>query len=171
MAKATQPIGTAGKLPWRMIGWGTAAALLALPYAAGAPWTLSDYIFAAMLFGLAGLAFELAVRKGSGTYRAASAVALAAAFLTVWANGAVGMIGSEDNPYNLWFGGALAVALAGAIAARFEARGMAWAMAAAGIAQAAAGGFGLTMDFRGGLFSMAFAGLWLIAAALFRRAD
>ena len=88
-------------IPWRTGGWGGAALLLSLPYLAGAPWTLSDYIFAGMMFGLAGLGFELAVRRGGVAYRAAAAAALAAAFLTVWVNGAVGMIGSEDNPYNL----------------------------------------------------------------------
>ena len=109
MAKAAGAGGTAGKVPWRVMGWGTAALILTLPYVAGAPWTSSDYIFAGMLFGIVGLAFELAVRKSGGAYRAASGTALAAAFLTVWANGAVGMIGSEENPYNLWFGGVLAV--------------------------------------------------------------
>ncbi len=108
--------------------------------------------------------------KGAGTYRVAAGVALAAAFLTVWVNGAVGMIGSEQNPYNLLFGGVLALALAGAIVARFEARGMVRAMVVAAAAQAAVGGFGLSADLLGGMLSMGFSGLWLLAAALFRKA-
>jgi hypothetical protein len=97
MAKAVRSARENRRVPWRTAAWGTAALLLVLPYVTGAPWTLSDYVLAGMLFGLAGLAFELAVRKGAGAYRLAAGVALAAAFLTVWVNGAVGMIGSNQN--------------------------------------------------------------------------
>lgn len=167
MAKAQGTDGGRG-VPWRILGWGAAALLLVLPLVAGAPWTASDFVFMGLLLGGVGLAFELIVRRsGSLAYRAGAALALLAAFLTVWVNGAVGMIGSEDNPYNLLFLGVLLVALAGAILARLEPAGMARAMVAAAIAQAAAGAFGLATDVRGGVLSMAFAGLWLLAAALF----
>jgi hypothetical protein len=64
-------------------------------------------------------------------------VALVAAFLLIWANGAVGLIGSEDNDLNMVYFGVLAVGLIGAVVARFRPRGMALAMAAMAIAQAA----------------------------------
>jgi hypothetical protein len=171
MAKEAQSIGGRRGIPWRIVSWGTAALLLLLPWVANAPWTPSDFVVAGVLFGSVGLAFELIVRKSrSLAYRLGAALAVVAAFLTIWVNGAVGMIGSEDNPYNFVFGGVLLVALVGAIVARLEPAGMMRAMVVTALAQAAAGAMGLSTDVRGAAFSMAFAGLWLLAAALFRNA-
>ncbi|HYI65225.1 MAG TPA: hypothetical protein VEW71_10105 [Allosphingosinicella sp.] len=161
---------------WRIAGWSIPALLLLLPLVAmrftqEVNWTASDFVFAALLFGSVGLAFELIVRKSSSlAYRLGAAISVVAAFLTIWVNGAVGMIGSEDNPYNLLFGGVLAIALIGAVVARFQPAGMALALLAAAVAQAALAAFGLTTDMRGAVFSMAFAVPWLLAAALFRNA-
>jgi hypothetical protein len=161
---------------WRIVGWGIAVALiltplLAMQFTREVQWTMADFLFAMVLIGVAGAVFELAVRRShSPAYRAGVAFALAAAFLIVWANGAVGMIGSEDNPYNLFFYGVILVALAGAVIARFRPTGMARAMGVAAVAQAVVSGGGLYDDPRGGLFSLAFAGLWLGSAAFFARA-
>ena len=123
------------------------------------------------MFGTVGLIYELTVRMTRNwAQRAGVAAALAAAFLIVWATGAVGMIGSEGNPYNLLFFGVILVALAGSVLARFRPAGMARAMVAAAIAQAAVAVGGMPMDLRGAVVSMAFAGLWLLAAALFWKA-
>src|SRR5205085_1358181 len=82
--------------------------------------------------------YEVVARISENTaYRAASGIAIVTAFLTVWVNLAVGMLGSERNPANLLFGGVLAIALVGALLARFRPRGMARAMQAAATAQAA----------------------------------
>jgi hypothetical protein len=86
------------------------------------------------------------------------------------ANGAVGMVGDEGDPANLMFAAVLAIALLGAMLARFRAGGMAVATLAAAFAQAIAGGIGMLTDPLGGLFSTAFAGLGLLSAALFRKA-
>lgn len=161
---------------WRIAAWGTAALLLLVPLVAmrftdEVNWTASDFVFAAAMFGSVGVVYELAVRMTPDLfYRAAVGVALASAFLLVWVNGAVGMIGSEGNPYNLLFGGVLAIALIGAIAARLKPAGMAYAMIAAGAAQAAVAAFGLGADRLGAVLSMAMAGSWLLAAWLFRLA-
>jgi hypothetical protein len=176
MAIEAENSGARHRIPWRIIGWSIPALLLLLPLIAmrftpEVNWTATDFVFAALLFGSVGLAFELIVRKSSSlAYRFGAALAVVAAFLTIWVNGAVGMIGSEGNPYNLLFGGVLAIALIGAIVARFQLAGMARAMLAAAIAQAALGAAGLTTDPLGGVFSMAFAALWLLAAALFWKA-
>ncbi len=162
------------RIPWRIIGWSIPAVLLLLPLLAmrftnEVNWTGSDFVFAAVLFLSVGLTFELIVRKSrSLAYRLGASMAVVAAFLTVWVNGAVGMIGSEDNPYNLLFLGVLVLALVGAIVARFGSAGMARTMALAAVAQAAVSAFGLSTDFRGGVLSMGFTGLWLLSAALFQ---
>lgn len=172
MAEDAESTGGRRGMPWRIFGWSVPAILLLLPLVAmqftdEVNWTASDFLFAAVLFGSVGLAFEFIVRKSSSlAYRSGAACAVAAAFLTIWANGAVGMIGSEDNPYNLLFGGVIAVALVGAALARFEAAGMARAMLVSAIAQAAIGAGGLSTDVRGAVLSMGFGGLWLLAAAL-----
>ena len=176
MAKEAENRGGRRLIPWRIVGWSIPALLLLLPLAAmqfteEVNWTASDFVFAGVLFGSVGLAFELIVRKSSSlAYRAGAALAVITAFLTIWVNGAVGMIDSEGNPYNLLFGGVLALALVGAIVARFEPAGMARAMVAAAVAQAAVGAGGLSADPLGGVLSMGFAWPWLLAAALFWKA-
>jgi hypothetical protein len=108
---------------------------------------------------------------GNNAYRAAGGVALAAAFILVWMNLAVGIIGNEDNPANLMYGGVLAVGIIGAVIARFQPHGMARALVATALAQALAAvialiaGLGYTFILTG-----FFVALWLISAWLFRKA-
>jgi hypothetical protein len=168
------------EIPWRLIGWGGAATLLLIPFLANAPWTPSDYAFAGAVFAVIGGMFELAVRRsGDLWYRGGVAVALATAFLLVWINGAVGIIGDEGNPANLMFLGVIAVAALGAIAARFEAAGMARAMIMAALAEMVVGGIALANRlgaseppfYPGVLILIGFFALtWLLSAWLFRQA-
>lgn len=163
--------------PWRLALWGTALGLLALPWVAmqvtaEVAWGLGDFVlFGAMLAAACG-AFELAAwRTGSRMYRAAAGVAVVTAFLLVWLNLAVGLIGSEDNPANRMYAGVLLVGAGGALLARFRAPGMAWALVATAAAQGLvtlvswALGLGHAFALTGG-----FMALWLTSAALFRRA-
>ena len=162
---------------WRLLMWGTALALLLLPavamqFTSEVNWGPEDFTIFGLMLLLACGAVEVAARiSTNGSYRLGAIVAVGIAFMTVWANLAVGMIGSEDNPYNLLFGSVLALALLGAVLARFQARGLAFTMLAAGLAQAAVAGFGYSGDPRGGTFSLAFAVPWLFSAALFWNAD
>lgn len=161
------------------------AALLLLPLVAmqltdEVDWSAGDFaVFGAMLL-VAGGTFEAAARlKGTGVYLAAAGVALAAAFVLVWMNLAVGIIGSEDNPANLMFGAVLAIGIVGAIAARFQAEGMARALCAAALAQASVGVVALVAGpgaegpirpIEVLLLTGLFAALWLLSVWLFRRA-
>jgi hypothetical protein len=127
---------------WRIAAWSTAILILLLPLLAmqftdEVDWDLADFlVFGALLAGV-GVAYELAVRETPNTaYRFAVGVALASAFLLVWVNGAVGIIGSEDNNANLVYFGVLAVGIIGAIMARFRPAGMARALVATALAQA-----------------------------------
>lgn len=170
--------------PWRLATWGGAACLLLLPLVAmqafpdsGVDWTLSDFVAMGALLSIACGACELVWRSTGAFYRAAAGVAILAGFLTVWVNLAVGMIGDEDNVYNLLFAGVLAIAACGAAFARLRARGMAFAMGAAALAQTVIAGVALATggDVPGALWSGAFALPWLFSATLFglaaRRAE
>ncbi len=127
---------------WRIAAWAVAALILMLPLVAmqltdEVNWDVADFAFAGALLIGTGITYELAVRKtGNTAYRAAVGVALAAAFILVWVTGAVGIIGNEDNPANLMYGGVLAIGIIGAIIARFQPHGMARALFATALAQA-----------------------------------
>src|SRR3954451_15160023 len=120
--------------PWRAIGWGGAAALVAPAFGAmqftrDINWTLSDFVVFGVMILMVGIPLELTVRMSRDwSYRGGALLALVGMFLTIWANLAVGIVGSDDNPANLWFFAALLVGIAGAAIARFRARGMALAM-------------------------------------------
>lgn len=174
--------GGAGML-WRL-AWAIPIGLLMIPLAAHWPWTQSDFIFAGAMFAIVGGLFELAVRaSGSWAYRGGAAIALAAGFSLVWINGAVGIIGNEDNPWNLMFFGVIAVALLGAIIGRFRAEWMARAMTLAAAINALIGILVFVADSacvcavgtepgRFGLLLVieTFALMWLLSGWLFRKA-
>ncbi|HEX8387828.1 MAG TPA: hypothetical protein VF636_02325 [Sphingomonas sp.] len=162
---------------WRLAVWGAAAALMAAPAVAmlftrEMAWGLEDFAFAAVMLGGVGLVFELAGRVSDRlAYLLGVGIGLAAAFLLVWINLAVGIIGSEENPANLLYAGVVAVAAVGAACARLRPAGMARAMVAAAAAQGAvfavawAGGLGFT-----GPITIVFGAMWLASAWAFRRA-
>ena len=173
--------------PWRVAGWGFLLALLCLPAIAmrvapdgGVNWTASDFVFAAVMFGLVGTGFELAFRRaGSWAYRAAAVIAVLATFFLIWLNLAVGIIGNEDNPANLMFGGVLGIGLTGSLVARFGADGMSRTMALAAGAQAFVGTVALAGKLGEGSaawpwdvadLTIFFTVAWGLAAVLFRKA-
>ena len=172
MAERIGQGGRRGWSVWRIAGWSFAALLLLLPLIAmqftDVDWDETDFIVMGAMIGSVGLGIEFLVRQShSIAYRLGAVIALLTVFLTLWVNLAVGMIGSEDNPYNLLFGGVLLLALIGSILARFRPEGMAGALVATAIVQAAISAYGLSADVRGGIFSLCFAAPWLLAAALF----
>lgn len=153
---------------WRIAMWGVLTTLLSLPAIFRFPWTASDFVIMGVMLGSVGLGIEFLVRRsGSNAFRLGSVVAVLTAFMTVWANLAVGMIGSEDNPYNLYFIAVPVMAFTAAIAGRFDPRKTAWIMAGAALLQLGLALGGMEVDMRGARFSSFFAFLWLLAAALF----
>ena len=154
-----------------MLGWGTIAVLLSLPAIFRFPWTASDFVIMGLLLGSVGLAIEFLVRRSGNAFaRLGSVIAVIAAFLTIWVNMAVGMIGSEDNPYNLLFLLVLVFVLLAGIAVRLRANAMVWILGIAALLQLALALGGMEVDPLGSRFSSAFALPWLFAAALFRGA-
>jgi hypothetical protein len=168
---------------WRIARWTVAAILLTIPALAmqvpgsGWNWSVGDFMFAGVMIVGTALLYERAVRlSGSWAYKAGVATALAAAFLLVWVNLAVGIVGTEDDPHNAAYFCEVLLAAATAFAAGLRPAGMARAMfATAGFqilvtALYAFGGWraGEPPGFAGLLgLNMAFASLWLAAAGLF----
>ena len=152
MAMTSNDRGSGSGSRWRIARWGGAALLLLLPLVAmqfsdEMNWDETDFIVMGAMLTAACGAYELgAWMSRNAAYRAAVCVAVAAAFLLIWLNLAVGLIGSEDNPANLMYAGVLAVALAGAIVARGESSGMARALTLTALAQALAGVVALATD-------------------------
>ncbi len=177
MTDTTTPDGRRRRGVYRSIAWGGAAAVILLPLAAmqlapgsGVNWTLSDFIFATVVIGGVGLAFDVAVRISSNwSYRAGAAVGLAAGFLLIWSNAAVGYIG-DDTLYNIVFFVLVALAFLGALIVRLRAQGMAIVMLAAGIAHGITGGIGFPHDPVTGPITLAFTAMWLTSAWLFHKA-
>lgn len=168
--------------PWRVVGWGGAAALLALPAIAmrfthEVVWTVEDFAAMGAMLLLAGLALEGLVRVSrSWPYRLGAGVAVLAGFGLVWVNLAVGFLGDEGNPANLMFLAVLAAAVGGAALSHARAAGMVMTMLAATAVQVLVAGIGYAAGWASpggkGVFevvmgSTVFGGLWLISAALF----
>lgn len=166
---------------WSMAIWGTAAYLLLLPavamrFTSEVNWTASDFIAIGAMLAIACGSYEFATRLSSNTsYRAGCGAAIAGAFLLVWINLSVGMIGAAGDPANVMYLGVLAVGLVGAILVRFRPRGMVRTMLAMTGVQmlvavvAIVAGWGLPysppVEVLG--VTMVFSGPWLVSAALF----
>jgi hypothetical protein len=153
--------------------------LLAMRITDEVVWDLADFAVAWTLLVGAGLTYKLVARKmGNIAHRAAVGVAVATALLLVWVNLAVGLIGNEDNPANLMYGGVLAVGIIGALIARLQPHGMARALVATALAQAlvavialiAGLGYPASEPLEILIANGFFAALWIGSAWLFRHA-
>ena len=139
-------------------------------------WTVFDFTFAAVLIGSVVIIYTLVMRKTSNTaYRSGAGIALAAAFILVWANGAVGIIGDENNDANMMYSVVLLVAIIGAVIARFRPQGLARAMYATTVAQvsvpviALIAGLGPVVSWDVLILTAFFGILWFVSARLFQR--
>jgi hypothetical protein len=132
--------GGRGGNPWLTAAWTTATVvilltpLIAMQFTEEVNWTVGDFVIAgAMLLG-AGVTYELAARAGNLAYQAGVVVALGAGVLTMWVTGAVGIIGSENNPGNQLYLAVVVIAILGAILTGGRAGRMVWAMSLAALA-------------------------------------
>ncbi|HEY1090722.1 MAG TPA: hypothetical protein VGE47_06510 [Burkholderiaceae bacterium] len=170
-------VGSDSRWRWSTVVWGSAGLLLLLPLVAmqfsrEVIWTGFDFlVFGGLLFCTCAF-FELAARsRASNLYRAALSVALLGAFLLVWVNLAVGIIGSADEPANLLFGGVLLVGLIGAAIERLRPQGMALVLLAMALAQVLVSALAISAGWQHPLIAMVFfVGMWLLSALLFWKA-
>ncbi|HEX8513634.1 MAG TPA: hypothetical protein VF688_11085 [Allosphingosinicella sp.] len=171
--------GRSGAQVWRVAVWGAAAALMLAPAVAARltdemAWDPTDFGLFAITIAAACGSWELAMRKSKNlAYTAGAVVAAGAVLLLFVVNGAVGLIGNEDDPVNFLFFGVITLALGGAVIVRFRAEGLARAMAVTAGAQVATGALAVAMvsDLQGfALGTAMFVPLWLLSSWLFARA-
>jgi hypothetical protein len=111
--------------------------LVAMQFTDEVVWTLFDFIVAGTLLFGTGLTYKLLTRKtGEIAYRVAVGFALFTGLFLIWANLAVGIIGSENNPINIMYFGVIIVGIIGAFIVRFKSTGMTYTMFAMAIAMA-----------------------------------
>ena len=169
---------------WRIARWSVATVLLLTPLvmmqiSSEWNWGVGDFVFAGVMICGTCLLYEAAARlSDSLAYRWGVMLALAASFLIVWINLAVGIVG-EDDPANVSFFGLVMMAASASFAAGFAAKGMARAMACVAVAQIALGVLVATAPINADVppgpaaliaLNGGFAVLWLLAAGLFHRA-
>ncbi|HET8865568.1 MAG TPA: hypothetical protein VFM80_07705 [Gracilimonas sp.] len=99
--------------------------LIAMQFSNDVVWTLSDFIFAGIMIFGTGFTYKLVTGKsGNVAYRVAVGFALFTGFFLIWSNLAVGLIGSENNEFNLLYFLVIGVGVMGAFIARFKAIGL-----------------------------------------------
>ena len=157
---------------WRILGWGSAVALILAPlvamqFTADVQWDKEDFIIATVIFGIVGALVELTVLLTANAFaRAGGFLTILAGFMLLWANLSVGDAG---NPANLLFGAVLLIAVAGVWLSILHRLILPTFMLAAGVTQFAIGLFAgiLGSDFRGGLFTILLSTLWWLASVFF----
>lgn len=135
-------------------------------------WTALDFAVAALLLFGGGALCEMALtRSRDPAGKAGAALAAATGVLLLWVNGAVGIAGSSDEPYNLVYVCIVAAALGGSLLTGLRATGMMWSMALTAVAQmavaAVALGWGLGDSHKIVAFTVIFTSMWAASACLF----
>src|SRR3989344_407899 len=127
----------------RLVVWTVVVALILLiplamqfqPFADEVQWN-EAVAYGVILLAVGGF-YELWrwLKTRDRTYRIAFGVGLLGVFLLGWISGAVGIIGSENQPVNLMYWAIPAVLLIGSLISRFQPRGMARTLFATALVQ------------------------------------
>lgn len=170
----------------RFVVWTIIAVLILLiplamqfqPFADEVQW--NEAIAYGVILLIAGGFYELWqwLKTRTKMYRFAFGVGLVTALLLIWVNGAVGIIGGEDNPANLMYGAVLALGLVGSLISRFKPKGMSYTLFVAAFTQMLVPVIALivwSLDFSPGVIGVFglnafFAALFIVSGLLFRRA-
>lgn len=108
--------------------------LIAMQFTTEVNWSVSDFVIAGILIFVTGLSYVLLTRSSVNILnRLAVAFAIGSTFFLIWANLAVGLIGSGPNPANFMYTGVVAIVIFGTFLFRFSAKGMERVMFAAAI--------------------------------------
>jgi hypothetical protein len=102
-----------------------AVPLVAMQFTAEVNWSLADFIIMGMLVFGTGASFVFVMKYATNfIYRIAVLGAFGTTFLLVWANLAVGLIGSGPHAGNLMYLAVYAIVIIGSIRSRFTSVGM-----------------------------------------------
>lgn len=120
---------------WAFVATLILAMLVAIRFTDEAQWNEAATYTILLLAG--GGFYELFqwLRTRSKIYRLAFGVGLTAIFLLGMVSGAVGIIGSENNPANLMYWAVFAVTLIGSLLSRLKPRGMSYTLFTAALIQ------------------------------------
>jgi hypothetical protein len=154
--------------------------LIAMQFTDEVSWSPADFIImGALLFGT-GFTYKMITRNtGKIAYRISVAFALSTGFLLIWVNLAVGIIGSENNPINLFYFGVIAVGIIGALISLFQSEKLVYVMLSMAATQALITVIALTGDLQNSPHSSVaeivginafFIFLFIVSALLFRYA-
>ncbi|MEL7833190.1 hypothetical protein [Fodinibius sp. Rm-B-1B1-1] len=111
--------------------------LVAMLFTNEVVWDETDFIVMGILIFFTGFSYKLVtMSSGDFLYKAAMGLAFITALFLVWSNLAVGIIGSEDNAANLMYFGVVLFLIIGSFIARFQSKGMAYALFGTAFAQA-----------------------------------
>ena len=95
--------------------------LIAMQFTNEVNWSVSDFVLMGVLIFITGMLYVLVSRYAPNMlYRGGYLVAIGTTFIMIWANLAVGLIGSGPNLGNLMYVGVIAIVLIGAMLARFK---------------------------------------------------
>lgn len=153
--------------------------LIAMQFTNEVNWNLFDFVVAFILLMGTGLTFVIVTRRTANfVYKFAVGSALGTAFLMVWTNLAVGIIGNENNPANLMYFGVLGVGIIGSVIVRLRAYRMTIVLFVTALANAVAAIIAIIAKwgspYNGSLeilmINAFFIVLWTISALLFRAA-
>ena len=109
--------------------------LVAMQFTGQVVWTVSDFVVAGALLFAVGVSYVGATRSAPNIlYRIAIACGLGTTLLLIWANLAVGLIGSGPNAGNLMYIAVLIVGVIGVLRSQFQSSGMEYVMYAMALA-------------------------------------
>ncbi len=128
---------------------GVTASILLIPFIAmrftsEVNWTFSDFLIMGILIFGTGMAYTLISRiSDTLSYKLAVGTGIGTGFFLIWSNLAVGLIASENEDINALYFGLIVLGFAGALVARFQAKGMTWVMGSIAAGQMGIAAFAL----------------------------
>ncbi len=144
-------------------------------------WDLWDFAIAGFLLIITATAIRHLFRRSTNNaYRIGATILILGLVLLAWVNGAVGIIGSENNPANLMYVNVPIAGLLCALITKFTPKGLSFACMLMAITQLLVALIAVTADLGAEgpswprdimLMTIFFCVIWSIAAGQFLRAD
>jgi len=103
--------------------------LIAMQFSQEVAWTPADFLIAGTLLFITGSSYVMITQNAKHlAYKVAIGLMLFSILFLIWSNLAVGIIGAEDNPINLWYFGVVLISISGMLLSRFKPTGLAYTL-------------------------------------------